>query len=67
MFEQAIPYFERACLLQPKEVKWALAVASCYKKSGSHQMAYDMLKSIHAKFPDSVECKLDVLSDIFSS
>ncbi|KAK9537217.1 hypothetical protein VZT92_004852 [Zoarces viviparus] len=54
--EKAIPYFERATLIQPTQVKWQLMVASCYRKSGNYQKALQTYKEIHRKFPDNVEC-----------
>ncbi|XP_075967580.1 intraflagellar transport protein 88 homolog isoform X3 [Anarhichas minor] len=54
--EKAIPYFERATLIQPTQVKWQLMVASCYRKSGNYQKALETYKDIHRKFPDNVEC-----------
>ncbi|KAJ8253448.1 hypothetical protein GJAV_G00213070 [Gymnothorax javanicus] len=54
--EKAIHYFERAALIQPTQVKWQLMVASCYRRSGNYQKALDTYKSIHQKFPESIEC-----------
>jgi intraflagellar transport protein 88 len=54
--EKAIPYFERAALIQPHQVKWQLMVASCHRRSGNYQQALDTYKTIHRKFPDNVEC-----------
>ena len=54
--EKAIKYFERAAVIQPNEVKWQLMVASCYRRSGSYQHAFEKYKQIHAKFPENVEC-----------
>ncbi|XP_076804063.1 intraflagellar transport protein 88 homolog [Clavelina lepadiformis] len=54
--EKAIKYFERAAVIQPNDVKWQLMVASCHRRSGNYQSAYDKYKHIHTKFPDNVEC-----------
>ena len=54
--EKAIKYFERAAVIQPNEVKWQIMVASCYRRSGNYQGAFEKYKEIHARFPDDVEC-----------
>ncbi|XP_014674205.1 PREDICTED: intraflagellar transport protein 88 homolog [Priapulus caudatus] len=54
--EKAIHYFERAALVQPSQVKWRLMVASCHRRSGNYQQAFNTYKLIHKKFPDNVEC-----------
>nr|XP_002129474.1 intraflagellar transport protein 88 homolog [Ciona intestinalis] len=54
--EKAIKYFERAAVIQPNEVKWQLMVASCYRRSGNYQGAFEKYKQIHGKFPDNIEC-----------
>ncbi|KAJ3277140.1 Intraflagellar transport protein 88 [Terramyces sp. JEL0728] len=56
VYEQAIQFFERAMLIQPTEVKWQLMVASCYRRSGNYQAAFETYKAIHDKFPDNAEC-----------
>jgi intraflagellar transport protein 88 len=56
VYDQAIQFFEKACLIQPTESKWPLLLASCYRRSGSYQLAFETYKSIHEKFPDNVEC-----------
>ena len=35
VYEKAIPYFDLASRIQPQEVKWALMVASCYRRIGA--------------------------------
>jgi len=32
-------------------------IASCYRRSGNYQHAYEKYKKIHEQFPDNVECK----------
>ena len=54
--EKAAKYFERAAIIQPNEVKWQLMVASCYRRSGSYQQAFEKYKQIHSRFPENVEC-----------
>ncbi|XP_061696941.1 intraflagellar transport protein 88 homolog isoform X2 [Syngnathoides biaculeatus] len=56
LYEKAIHYFDRAILVQPTEVRWQLMVASCYRRSGNYQKAWDTYKEIHRKFPENVEC-----------
>ena len=42
-------------MLEPREVKWRLMVASCYRRSGNYQSAFEAYKRIHRTFPDDVE------------
>jgi len=56
MYEKAVAYFERAAQIQPQEVKWKLMVASCHRRSGDYQLAFEIYRMIHADFPDNVEC-----------
>jgi len=56
VYEQAILYFECASTIQPKEIKWQLMIASCYRRSGNYQHAYEKYKKIHEQFPENVEC-----------
>jgi tetratricopeptide (TPR) repeat protein len=56
MYEKAVAYFERAAQIQPKEVKWKLMVASCHRRSGDYQLAFEIYRVIHADFPDNIEC-----------
>jgi hypothetical protein len=37
VYERAAPFFELAARLQPQEPKWALMVASCYRRVGGRQ------------------------------
>jgi intraflagellar transport protein 88 len=57
VYEHAIQFFERASLIQPNEIKWQLMIASCCRRSGNYQQAFDTYKRIHARFPDNTECK----------
>jgi len=54
--EKAIPYFERASLMQPEDVRWQLMIASCFRRSGNYHRALETYKSIHRRFPENVEC-----------
>ncbi|KAG5460020.1 MAG: putative intraflagellar transport protein IFT88 [Olpidium bornovanus] len=56
VYEQAIQFFERAAMIQPKEVRWPLMVASCHRRSGNYQTAYEVYKRTHGSFPNDVEC-----------
>jgi intraflagellar transport protein 88 len=57
VYEQAIQLFERATFIQPSQVKWHLMIASCYRRSGNYQVAFETYRRIHDKFPDNLECK----------
>lgn len=57
VYEQAVQFFERAALIQPQEVKWQLMIASCYRRSGNYQQAFENYKKIHGKFSENVECR----------
>lgn len=54
--EKAIMFFERAAQIQPGEVRWQLMVASCHRRIGDYQLALQMYKDIHHKFPENIEC-----------
>jgi intraflagellar transport protein 88 len=56
MYEKAVEYFERAAQIQPGEVKWKLMVASCHRRSGDYQLAFDIYQRIHSDYPENVEC-----------
>lgn len=59
LYEKASQFFERAAQIQPKEVKWKLMVASCYRRTGSSQRALSLYEEIYAEHPDNIECKKD--------
>ncbi|KAI9209698.1 uncharacterized protein BJ171DRAFT_484804 [Polychytrium aggregatum] len=56
VYEQAVQFFEKAAVIQPQEVKWQLMIASCYRRSGNYQQAFENYKRIHEKFPENTEC-----------
>lgn len=56
MYEKAVHFFERAAQIQPAEVKWKLMVASCHRRSGDYQIAFEIYQQIHVEYPDNVEC-----------
>ena len=55
-FEQAIVYFERASQIQPKEAKWNLMMAGCYRRMNLFDEALKVYEKVHDSFPGSVEC-----------
>lgn len=56
LYEKASQFFERAAQIQPREVKWKLMVASCYRRTGSSQRALSLYEEIYAENPDNIEC-----------
>lgn len=56
LYEKAIVYFERAAEVEPKEAKWRLMVASCYRRMREYERALELYKTIHEEFPDNMEC-----------
>jgi len=56
LYEKAVEFFERASEIQPKEVKWRLMVASCYRRMANIRRAIECYEEIHASYPDNVEC-----------
>ncbi|KAJ3111494.1 Intraflagellar transport protein 88 [Physocladia obscura] len=56
VYEHAIQFFERATLIQPNEIKWQLMIASCFRRSGNYQQAFETYKRINMRFPENIEC-----------
>ena len=56
MYEKSTSFFERASLVQPKEAKWQLMVASCYRRMGDYNEALDIYRKVHEIFPENSEC-----------
>uniref|UniRef100_A0A0K8TIU5 Intraflagellar transport protein 88 n=3 Tax=Lygus hesperus TaxID=30085 RepID=A0A0K8TIU5_LYGHE len=54
--EKAIPFYEKAALMQPHESKWLLLIGSCHRRSGNYQAALNTYKTTLAKFPDNIDC-----------
>lgn len=54
--EKAIEFFRKGALVQPKNVRWQLMIASCHRRSGSYQRAIELYKDIHKRFPENMEC-----------
>lgn len=61
MFEKAIYFFKQAALVQPKEVKWSLMVASAHRRLGNHAKAFALYKKLHHLFPTNVECEWEIV------
>lgn len=55
-FEKAIIYFDRAAAIQPKEVKWKLMIASCYRRMNLFNEALQVYEDIHTEAPDNIDC-----------
>jgi intraflagellar transport protein 88 len=56
LYERAVHFFERAAQIQPKEVKWRLMVASCYRRMGSYQKSLKLYEDIYQEYPENIEC-----------
>lgn len=56
MYEQALPFFSRAAEVQPKEVKWLLMVASCYRRMAAYPQALKTYEDVHRQHPHDQEC-----------
>ena len=56
MFEKAILYFERASQIQPKEVKWQLMIASCYRRMNLFNEALKVYEEIYEDNQDNIDC-----------
>ena len=57
MIEKSIPFFFRASQIQPKERKWKIMVATCYRKMGEDTKALTIYKKILKYDPQNAECK----------
>ena len=56
MFEKAILFFERASQIQPKEVKWGLMIASCYRRMNLFNEALKVYEEIYDQNQDNIDC-----------
>ncbi|UMM39847.1 hypothetical protein L5515_016731 [Caenorhabditis briggsae] len=54
--EKSISYFEKAALMQPNVSKWQMLIATCLRRTGNYQRAFDLYRQIHRKFPHDLEC-----------
>jgi len=57
LYEKACTFFDRASQVQPKEVKWRLMVASCYRRMEDFDKALKIYEDIYQEKPDNIECK----------
>lgn len=55
-YERAVLFFERAAQVQPKECKWRLMIASCYRRMSLFNDALKVYEEIHGEHPDNLEC-----------
>lgn len=56
VYDKAIQFFERAAQIQPREVKWQLMVASCYRRRGEYATSKRLYEDIHRRHPENTEC-----------
>lgn len=56
MYERACSFFDRASQVQPKEVKWRLMVASCYRRMESLDKSLKIYEDIYNEHPENMEC-----------
>lgn len=56
IYDKARTYFERASQVQPKEVKWKLMVASCYRRMNDLDKSLKIYEEIYQENPENLEC-----------
>ncbi|KAL3107651.1 hypothetical protein niasHT_018849 [Heterodera trifolii] len=54
--EKAVSYFEKAALMEPDNVEWHLLMATCHRRAGNFQRAFELYKETHRRFPNNFEC-----------
>ncbi|CCD74417.1 Intraflagellar transport protein 88 homolog [Caenorhabditis elegans] len=54
--EKSINYLEKAALMQPNVSKWQMMIASCLRRTGNYQRAFELYRQIHRKFPQDLDC-----------
>ena len=54
--EKAITLYQRASALRPDDAQWPLAIATCTQRIGNYHKAYQLLKNIHSRYPNNIEC-----------
>lgn len=54
-YEKACFFFERASLIQPKDNKWNLMIASCNRRMGKMDKALSLYEEIYNEDPDNLE------------
>lgn len=68
MYERSLYFFQQASLIQPKEIKWGMILASNHKRCGNHDIAFQEYERLHEKFPGNEECKsMSKISYVLSS
>ena len=56
MYERSLYFFQQAQLVEPKQIKWGLMIASAHKRCDNHNAAFIEYKKLHENFPESEEC-----------
>jgi intraflagellar transport protein 88 len=54
-YERACFFFERASLIQPKDAKWKLMIASCQRRMENFEKALKLYEEIHSEDPENLE------------
>lgn len=54
-YEKACIYFEKASLIQPKDLKWKLMVASCFRRMENFDKAIKIYLEVHNEDPNNLE------------
>ena len=54
-YEKACFFFEKASLLQPKDNKWKLMIASCNRRMEKYDKALKLYEEIHEEDPENLE------------
>lgn len=54
-FHKAAQFFEVASKTNPRDLKWKLMIASCYRRMDKLQKALDLYKEVHEKDQDNME------------
>ena len=54
-FHQAAQFFEVAAKTNPRDLKWKLMIASCYRRMDQLPRALGLYKEVHEKDPDNME------------
>lgn len=61
MYERACQFFDRASQVEPKQIKWRLMVASCYRRMENLDKALKIYEDIYAENPENLECKSKII------
>lgn len=41
---------------RPNVSKWQMMIASCLRRTGNYQRAFELYRQIHRKFPQDLDC-----------